>query len=115
MARRTHGFSRPRPPARTTLWIGLALQEVAIAAASTAILFASLNAAALALRPFTIIRTRLDWHCRSNQSAAAELWGGAFAGAVVSDQASVVGVTAVPTPVAEIDSDFFFFFAQNFD
>jgi len=68
----------------------------------------SLNAAALALRPFTIIRSRFELSFDTDQTAAAENQIGAWAMAVVSDQASAVGVAAVPTPVTDAGSDLFF-------
>jgi len=71
-------------------------------------LLASLNAAALALTPFTIIRTRMNIHVISDQAAANELQFGAVGAAVVSLQASAIGVTAVPTPVTDMGSDLFF-------
>ena len=55
MARRRTRFIRPAP--RSNVWIGLNVAPVAIAAASD-VTVATFNAAALALRPFTIVRTR---------------------------------------------------------
>ena len=43
---------------RETLWIGDTLIETTIATGTTAVLLSTLNAAALALRPFTVVRTR---------------------------------------------------------
>ncbi len=69
---------------------------------------ASLNAAALAFRPFTVVRTRIELYVRSDQVAATEDQSGAMGMAVVSSQAVAVGVTAIPTPVTEIGSDLWF-------
>ncbi len=44
-------------------------------------------------------------YIRSDQSASVETQAGAFGACVVSDQASVVGVTAVPTPITDLGSD----------
>ncbi len=66
------------------------------------------NAALLALRPFTIIRTRGVLFLHSDQAAAVENQIAAFAGAVVSEQALAIGITAVPSPIVELGSDFFF-------
>ena len=71
------------------------------------IIFA-LNAAALAMRPFTIIRSRFELFVFSDQSAAIEPQVGAFGIAVVSDQAVAAGVAAVPTPVTDMGSDLWF-------
>ncbi len=96
------------------MWISFQTQQDVVAAASTAVLTASLNAAALALRPFTVVRTRLDWAVRSDQVAASEIYGLALGFAVVSDQASAIGVTAVPTPFTDQGSDLFFLYEQIF-
>ncbi len=79
-----------------------------IAAASTAAIDFSLNAAALALRPFTVVRTRGLLYSRSDQLAATENYGGSWGIAVVSDQSTAVGVTAVPTPITDMGSDLWF-------
>ena len=79
-----------------------------MAAASTAVIAGSLNAAALALRPFTVIRVVGSYFLRSDQTAASENYEVAWGMAVVSDQALVVGVTAVPTPYTDLDSDLWF-------
>jgi len=71
-------------------------------------IFFSLNAAALALRPFTVVRSRFELYMRSDQAAAAEQQHASFGIAVVSDQAVAVGVTAVPTPFTDMASDLWF-------
>ncbi len=73
-------------------------------------LLTSLNALALALRPFTVVRTRGYLYTRSDQTAAAEDQSFAYGECVVSDQASAIGVTAVPTPITDGDSDLFYLF-----
>ena len=45
---------------------------------------------------------------RSDQSVAIEYQIGAFGYAVVSDQAVAIGVSAVPTPITDQDSDLWF-------
>ena len=92
---------------RETIWFGGAPFSAAVATTGVN-LVTSLNAAALALRPFTIVRTRGVLRFSSDQEAATESWGGSFGMAVVSDQASAVGVTAVPTPTTENSSDLWF-------
>ena len=115
MARRfTRTRGRLGSQRRESLWLFFPTSEVNLAAASTAVLGFSLNAAALALRPFTIVRTRLTWHTRSDQSAATELWGTSLGMCVVSDQASAIGVTAVPTPITDQGSDLFFVYEENY-
>ncbi len=76
--------------------------------AGAADLQASLNAAALAIRPFTIVRTRGLILVESDQIAANEQPFGAYGLAVVSDQAVAVGLTAVPTPYTDQFSDLWF-------
>jgi hypothetical protein len=43
---------------RETLWMGIAASDTALASASSVVLFGGFSAAQLALRPFTIVRTR---------------------------------------------------------
>ena len=99
-------FSGRRSPGRLTEWIALQFASDATAlAANSTVLFASLNAAALAKRPFTIVRVVGSMFVQSDQNAAIENPFGAFGLAVVSAEASAVGVTAVPDPVTTPESD----------
>ena len=66
-----------------------------------------MNAAGLALRPFTVVRTRLYINVNSDQVAASESYRGAFGMIVVSDQAIAAGVGSVPKPLADTDADWF--------
>ena len=97
---------------RETVWFQFPFDERTLAASATAFLSYSLNAAALELRPFTIIRSRFEWFVRSDQSAATELYIGNLGFCVVSDQAVAVGVTAVPTPATDLGSDLWFLIQQ---
>ena len=109
MARRRFG----RAPAlrqgqrRETVWFDFIPVIVGLSSVGGTILF-SLNAAALALRPFTVVRTRFQLFTRSDQQSASEDQLSAMGIAVVSDEASAVGVTAVPTPITEMGSDLWF-------
>jgi len=60
------------------------------------------------MRPFTIIRSHLMVSVTSDQIIASEDQIGAVGLAIVSDQASAIGITAVPTPVTDQGSDLFF-------
>jgi len=93
---------------RQTLWFTLPEATLTLAAANSAGRFLVLNAAALALRPFTVVRTRLSFFARSDQTGALETWQVAIGAAVVTDQASAIGVTAVPTPFTDLGSDSWF-------
>jgi len=75
---------------RESIWLTGGFQITGIATASTAVFVASLNAAALALRPFTVVRTRGHLYLRSDQIAAAEAYDISYGMAVVSDQASAI-------------------------
>ncbi len=66
-----------------------------------------LNAAALARRPFTIIRTHCFVSLRGD-NIANEFQNAAIGFAVVSSQASAIGITAVPTPITDLGSDLFY-------
>ncbi len=105
-----HRVARGRSARRKTLWLDFAqvFTDRTNLAAATAVLASSLNAAALALRPFTVVRSYLECMVRSDQAAAVENQGGAIGMCVVSDQANTVGVTAVPTPSAEAGSDLWY-------
>ena len=99
-------------PRRETVWFTFPFASASISASATAALMYSLNAAALDLLPFTIVRSRFRWLCVSDQSAATEAFIGNFGFAVVSDQAVAVGVTAVPTPASDLGSDLWFLIDQ---
>ena len=107
MARRSGYVLRRGVQRRETLWIGASVGFTTMGLAQ-AVLVASLNAAALALRPFTIVRTRGYFNVRSDQISALENFTAAFGAAVVSDQSVAIGVTAVPTPTTDSGSDLFF-------
>jgi len=92
---------------RVTTWIAAFHTTGTVSSAGGLLLF-SLGAVALALRPFTIVRSRFIVQISSDQQAATETQAAAFGMAVVSDAASAVGVTAMPTPVTEMSSDFWF-------
>ena len=92
---------------RKTDWLDIPYTLQSSAGTGGAIL-SSLNAAALAARPFTVVRTRIELYIISDQQAASEFQAGGFGMAVVSDQASAIGVTAVPTPVTDLSSDLWF-------
>jgi len=102
-ARGAHAISKKR----LTTWAFITPEENAISA-SGAVLAISLNAAALALRPFTIVRLHLRIWLRSDQVVAAETQVVGLGAAVVSDQAVAVGVTAVPTPITDLGSNMWF-------
>ncbi len=107
-ARRSGLVLRGGRQRRESLWLAIGETSTALAAANTAALVATLNAAALALVPFTVVRTRLAWSMRSDQSAATEVQEVGIGMSVVSTQATAVGVTAVPTPFTDLDSDLFY-------
>ncbi len=92
---------------RKSLWIPF-LPVTTDLGPATAILQFVLSAGALALAPFTIVRSRFLLHIASDQEAADELAAGAFGIAVVSDTATGIGVTAVPTPITDAGSSLFF-------
>ena len=92
---------------RQTLWFTSASINTTLSAASTASIVISLNAAALALRPFTIVRNRGYFSIRSDNFAVStsETYEAAVGQIVVKDEAVAIGVTAVPTPIAQDASD----------
>ena len=107
MPRRT--FTRQsRGSGRKSLWLTFVPTVTTVATNTTAVLVASLNAAALALRPFTIVRTYLEMWLKSDQAGAVELQTISLGMAVVLDPFSVVGVTAIPTPTTDSGSSLWF-------
>ncbi len=94
---------------RQTFWLPIAATDSTLAAASTAALFTGFGAATLALRPFTIVRTRGLMSVRSDQQAASEVAHAFLAASIVSDEALAIGVTAVPTPADNPGANFFLY------
>jgi len=109
MATRFRTIRGVRRQVRETLWFGIPAGRDTMSAASTAVLALSLNAGALALRPFTVVRTLVHMSLKSDQTAAIENYDAAFGAAVVSDQAVAIGITAVPTPMTDLASDLWLF------
>ncbi len=107
MAHRRTFPGRVASTKRLTSWFFFTPVEVTFTAGGGTLIF-SLNAAALALRPFTIVRSHFLAMIRSDQAAAIERQVGAWGMAVVSDQATAVGVTAIPTPITDMGSDLWF-------
>ncbi len=98
-----------RPPKKTLMWIGLGVGDVVLTG-STTTLVATLGAGVLLLRPFTIMRSRMDIFVLSDQEAADEVTIGAYGEIVVTAAAAGVGVTALPNPSdasGDPDADWF--------
>ncbi len=95
------------PSRRKMVWFGGIDVSSIPAAASTAVLQTSLNAAALLLRPFTIVRTRGRVCCFSDQAAASEFFSVTYGKIIVTDQAVAAGVASVPTPTTDPANDWF--------
>jgi len=93
---------------RESLWVGGSAVAVVLSGPAVTSLTHVMNAAFLALRPFTIVRTRGMWLCQSDQVAASESFIGNQGHCVVSDQAVAGGVGVIPTPATERGSDLFF-------
>ncbi len=107
MARRVFRMIRGQQrQVRQNVWLGINL-SITAAPGSSVTLLSSLNAAALALRPFTVIRTRLDLHIESDQIAATEDFHAAYGRIVVSDQAIAQGAASIPAPITNSDAPFF--------
>jgi len=101
-----------------TLWGGVFETRTVLAAANSAAVTNITGAAVLAQRPLTVIRFHGYMHVRSDQTAAAESYQVAMGACVVSDQSVAIGVTAVPTPFSDADSDAWFLheeFAGRFE
>ena len=99
---------------RESFWLSIVPSLTTLATAATPVLFGGYSAAVLALRPFTIVRTRGYFSIHSDQEGADEFFQCSFGMAIVSDQAQAIGVTAVPTPDADRDSDLWFLYEELF-
>ena len=106
MARRRTPRSFVRPAPRSNVWFGFSNLGTTIGGASK-VLIGSLNAAALALRPFTIIRTRMTLLIRSDQVGSSESPQGAFGMIVAKEQAVAAGAASLPGPGTDTDAQFF--------
>jgi len=110
-----HQFSRPAArPRRMTEWLSKDAQGAAITLPAASVLFdSSLDAAEKAKLPFTIVRTRGRVLVVSDQAGSVEDQIGAIGALIVTDTASALGITAIPDPVTDGDSDVWFLF-QHF-
>jgi len=109
MARRRGRTAFVRPPKKTMIWIGSGVGITTIVALSLT-LVSSLSAGALLLRPFTILRTRMEILFRSDQEAVDEDPFGDYGKIVVTDAAAAIGSTAIPDPSSsdgDPDADWF--------
>ncbi len=100
---------------RQTRWLDIPSSRTTLALANTAVLVTSLTAEELALRPFTVVRTRGLIGIESDQGAVTEPQIASMGFAVVSDQAVAIGVGAVPTPETERASDLWFVFESIYN
>ena len=90
-------------PRRMTQWFAIQIGTTAVAAGG-ATLLASLNAAALADRPFTLVRAIGTVHM---SGVGPGLSSGAFAIAQASEAAVTAGIGSLPTPITEGDANVF--------
>jgi len=98
----SRSFARPAP--RSMIWIGMALTTQTLAGGSKD-LMGSLSASALLLRPFTVVRTRINFLFESDATGTSERTHGAVGLIVVKDQASAAGVASVPGPITDTDGE----------
>ncbi len=103
MARRASRARFIRPSPRTKIWIGAGVGGTTLVASAKA-LISSLSAGALLLRPFTILRTRMELLIESDQVAASESPAGDYGRIVVTADALGQGVNSMPDP-SSIDGD----------
>ncbi len=106
MARRTRSRAIVSRADRVPVWFNASWAATTLGG-NAKTLIAVLNAAALALRPFTIIRSRGVIHVESDQIAASEATVGALGMIVVQDEATAAGIASIPGPLTEVDAQFF--------
>ena len=110
MAFKHRGGSRvvTRSAPRVSTWFEVRpVNSLTAIANGASVLIGTLNAAALALRPFTIVRTRLLLYWESDQVAVTEVPIGSFGMIVVKQTATTAGIASIPTPQTEPNADFF--------
>ncbi len=98
---------------RQTLWFASTLSQDTLASANSAAISFQLNAAALALRPFTVVRTRGFMQIESDQTSVQEDYSAAYGQIVVSDEAVAAGIASVPTPTSQSASDWHVYAMQS--
>ena len=99
---RARTFTRGRGTRRLTEWASFQMSSAYTSlAAATAVIFASFTSG----DPETIIRVVGELNVQSDQAAGSERPFGAIGLCVVSDQAFAIGVSAMPTPATDPESD----------
>ncbi len=93
---------------REMVWIPFQPERTAFTSLQTTVL-GTLNAAALALRPFTLIRSRGWLRIGSDQGATTEAQFCTYGHIVVKLTATVAGVASLPTPITESGADWHVF------
>ncbi len=103
MARRPHRGRQGSGTRRLTQWFRAAdISSYTALAGATAVLDQSLQGLT---EPVTVVRIRGSVSVQTDQVAASESPFGAIGACVVSDQALAIGITAVPQPISDADSD----------
>jgi len=109
MPRPRRGFSRGNAPSRRlTAWTegpGGSV-PVGLSASGSAILGAGVTPNVEGL---TIVRTRGDVEIVLRLAGAAEGFTGAIGLCLVTDEAFAIGITAMPTPVSDMDDELWFY------
>ena len=105
--RYSHSSSNRRTPNRN--WTGIEIEGTAVPAASK-VLLASLTLSNPGIDE-TVLRTIGQFGVRSDQSSATEVQIGAVGMIVVSTTALATGITAIPSPITDIEDDGWFMFA----
>jgi len=98
---------------RESLWVGMGDSTATLAASGQAGLMNTLSAVGLALLPFTVVRTLWEVLVTSDQSVASEFYRAKTGFCVVSEQATAIGITAVPTPATDNNSDLWYAYSQS--
>ncbi len=106
MARRQfqRSFNRSSKPNKT--WAGL-VQSAVIVPTASKVLLSSIVLSNPGIDE-TVLRTVGQLSVSTDNSAASEQQVGAFGMCIVTDVAFAIGITAIPSPVAEIGDDLWF-------
>jgi len=93
-------------PRRLMEWVGI---DISPQTMTGAVLLAIANDALLALRSFTIVRTRMRFLITSDQGASTEITIGAFGVIILQEEAVDAGIASLPTPGVEVNAPWFVF------
>ena len=105
-SRRSFG---PSGPKRLTEWVGMLITQPINLVGGTTNLIGELTQADLSVvTPCTLIRVRGSVLLTHNSRTAGHSPNGAISMSIVKENARLIGITAIPSPVSDLGDDTFF-------